>query len=126
MITAARTVTDLHITPAAIDMARQLADDGKVVFVRHPLTNQPDAWSVGGRQHQGLPFRPLLAYGLAAIAAHEPPYLAVGPLGAVAHPWQVVLTDAGRTWVAEGCPTNVKPPRMAKRARPVARMMRRG
>jgi hypothetical protein len=130
MTTAARTVTDLRLSPAAVAMARQLAlPDGKVVFTRHPLTNQPDAWSVGGgRQHQGLPYRQLLAYGMAEVAAHEPPFLTVNAFGPpTPHPWQVVLTERGRAWVVAGCPVDVAPPMMRpKRSRPTGRMMRRG
>jgi hypothetical protein len=121
-IAVERRTTDLRLTRAAVDMARQLAEpDGRVVFTRHPLTNQPDAWAVGGsRTHQGLPHRQLLAYGLVEVAPCAPPYVVHSPSGPIAHPWAVVLTDLGRTWVRMGCPMNIRPSASTGRRRRTA------
>jgi hypothetical protein len=118
-------VSDLRLSAAAIDMARQLAEpDGRVVFDRHPLSNEPLRWGVEARDltlgHAGRfaavdPYRQLLAYGLAEVAPCDPPYVVVDEWTRerITHPWSVVLTERGRAWVERGCPGDVRPPTSA-------------
>lgn len=121
-------VSDLRLSPAAMAMARQLAEpDGRVVFDRHPLSNEPLRWGVGAHDltagHDGRfaavdPYRQLLAYGLADVAWCDPPVVAVDDWTGerISHPWEVTLNDRGRAWVGRGCPLDIVPPSTMGRA----------
>ncbi len=127
MLRHAHTVADLRLSPDAVAMAQQLAEpDGRVVFDRHPLSNEPLRWGVSrGHDEQpgGLfavePYRQLLAYGLAEVAPCQPPYMVRDDWEGTwtAHPWSIVLTDRGRAWVDDGCRRDIEPPASGQRRR---------
>jgi hypothetical protein len=129
---SAAAVHSLALSPEAVDMARQLAEpDGKVVFELHPLCNSTETWSSRDPYDRTRetstadPVRQLLTYGLAEVAQCSPPFVLRNGWGDdILHPWQIVLTERGRAWLADGASTRIQPP-MRLPGRRARRLMRR-